>query len=167
MNKSFVFLISLFFLFSLPSFGLEYDYSSTRAIPIELSPMVNLSTKEGIIEGETIPLRVVDNVYESCTLILKRNDIVKAKIETVITAGMNGFPAEIILNDFEIPGIHSSKLMSEYSKTGQNRCLWVYPLKIILTPLYPSGSLTNFIKGGHAKLTSSDRVMIYYYPGWK
>ena len=59
MNKEFVLFVVLFVSFLLPSSGLEYDYSSTRAIPIELSPLVTLSTKEGITEGETIPLKVL------------------------------------------------------------------------------------------------------------
>jgi len=169
MNKFFRTLLAiiLFLINQTSVFCLDYDYSSTYAICIELSPQKELSTKEGIIEGERIPLKVLHDVYDGEKLLIKAGELAHARVETVITAGMNGFPAEIILNNFEIPGISSSKIMSEYSKCGQNRCLWVYPLKWALTPLPPTGSLTNLIYGGHAKIKSTDIVKIHYYPNWK
>ena len=169
MNKAFVYIfLFLFYVFSIGvSYSLEYDYTSTEYVPIELSPMVELSTKEGIIEGERIALRVLSDVCYNGRILVKKGEIVSAEVGTVITAGMNGFPAEIILNNFEIPGIKSSKILSDYSKVGQNRCYWVYPLKWALTPIPPTGSLTNLIFGGHANLKTTDIVKIYYYPEWK
>ena len=80
---------------------------------------------------------------------------------------MNGFPAEIIIEDFEIPNIKNSKLLATYTKKGQNRCFFVYPLKWALTPIPGVGSLTNFIKGGHAKVKTTDIITVYYYPNWE
>ena len=80
---------------------------------------------------------------------------------------MNGFPAEIILGDFEIPNIENSKLLDNYTKKGQNRCFWVYPLKWSLTLIPFVGSLTNLIMGGHAKIKTTDVITIYYFPDWK
>lgn len=80
---------------------------------------------------------------------------------------MNGFPAEIMIDDFELPGIKQSQLMGGYVKKGQNRCFWVYPLKWSLTLIPFVGSLTNFIKGGHVKLRPTDIITIYYYPNWR
>lgn len=148
------------------SIGLDYDYTSTKNVKLEFYPEIELSTKDGIIEGEVIPLKTINDVYVGNKLILNKGTIVHAKVGTAITAGMNGFPAEIIINDFEIPGIDSEKIFGEYSKLGQNRCLWVYPLKWALTPFPPTGSLTNFIYGGHAKLKTTDKITIYYYPEW-
>ena len=142
------------------SYGLEDDYTSTQAIPIEMLPDIELSTKEGIIEGHKLTLHVTDDVFYKETLLVKKDTIVQATIETVITAGMNGFPAEIIIGKFEIPGLESSKILGEYSKTGQNRCLWVYPLKWALTFLPPTGSLTNFIYGGHSNLKTTDKITV-------
>ena len=101
------------------------------------------------------------------TKILEKDTIINAKIETIITSGMNGFPDEIILNNFEIPGIKNSQIRNEYIKTGQNRAFWVYPLKWALTPIPFVGSLTNLIKGGHAQIKTDDIITIYYYPEWK
>ena len=39
-------------------------------------------------------------------------------------------------------------------------------MKWALTILPPSGSLTNFIKGGHAKLKTNEVIELYYYPDW-
>ena len=169
MNKFFVAsIITIFALFwgSDQSIGLDYDYTSTKNVKLEFYPEIELSTKDGIVEGEVIPLKTINDVYVDNTLVLKKGTVVHAKVGTAITAGMNGFPAEIIINDFEIPNIDSKNLLGEYSKIGQNRCLWVYPLKWILTPFPPTGSLTNFIYGGHAKLKTTDKITIYYYSEW-
>ena len=80
---------------------------------------------------------------------------------------MNGFPAEIIIDKFEIPNVKQSQLECTYIKKGQNRSLFVYPLKWALTPIPFVGSLTNLIMGGHAKIKTSDTITVYYYPEWK
>ena len=100
-------------------------------------------------------------------IILNAGEVIPARIENVITSGMNGFPAEIIVDNFEISNINKTQLLSTYTKKGTNRCFWVYPLKWALTPIPFVGSLTNFIKGGHAKIKKSDIVTLYYFPEWK
>ena len=169
MNKSKV----LFFIFLImlqPCFALEelpYNYLSTERVPIYLTITKAISTKDRLQEGGIIEFKVLKNVYYNDSKVLSRGDIVPARIETIITSGMNGFPAEIIVDDFVVPGIEDSKLMSTYTKVGQNRCYWVYPLKWSLTLIPFVGSLTNFIKGGHAKIKTTDVVTLYYYPKWK
>jgi hypothetical protein len=165
MNK-FVALIFVMFLFTSPVFCLEYDYTSVKNIPIKLSILEEISTKMPINEGQIVKFRVLNDVVYS-KLNLKKNDIVEAKIECIVTSGMNGFPAEIIIDNFEIPNVEKSQLISTYTKIGQNRCIWVYPLKWALTPFPPTGSITNIIKGGHAKIKTSDVITLYYYPEWK
>ncbi len=145
---------------------LDYNYASTYNIPIYLSITEKISTKDGLTEGQSVKFRVIkDAVYNEKT-ILKQDDIINGKIETIITSGMNGFPAEIIVDNFEIPDIKQSQLISTYTKKGQNRCLWVYPLKWSLTLIPFVGSLTNLIKGGHATIKTTDIITIYYYPQW-
>ena len=90
----------------------------------------------------------------------------KSKVSIIITPGMNGIPASIILKDFEIDGVKSSRLTNEYEIFGQDRSLLVFPLKWALTILPPTGSLTNFIMGGHAKIKVKKPITIYYYPEW-
>ena len=146
---------------------LPYDYSSTEAIPIKLSIINEVSTKDGLIEGQKLKFKVLEDVYYENMPVVKKDDIITGTIETIITSGMNGFPAEIIVDDFEIASINSSQLISTYIKKGQNRCFWVYPLKWALTIIPFVGSLTNFIMGGHARLKTKDVITIYYFPKWK
>lgn len=145
---------------------LPYNYLSTLSIPIKLTITEPYSTKEPLNEGSTLNFRVLENVYYNGKLIVKKGDEISGKLGTTITAGMNGFPAEIILDDFDIPKIKTSQLQSTYVKKGTNRCFWVYPLKWALTPIPFVGSLTNLIKGGHAQIKTSDVITIYYYPEW-
>ena len=164
MNK----LITLFFLlFISPVYGLDYDYTSVTNVPIRMSIVKEISTKSPIAEGQEVEFRVLNDVEYNGEIIVEKGDIVNGKIETIITSGMNGFPAEIIFDNFKIRDISTSKLSCIYTKKGQNRCFWVYPLKWALTPIPFVGSLTNLIKGGHARLKTTDVITVYYYPDWK
>lgn len=146
---------------------LPYDYSSVEQVPIRVSITKGISTKDGLIEGTKYEFKVLKDVNYDNKLLLKEGDIITGRLETVVSSGMNGFPAEVIFDDFEIPGIKQSQLMSVYIKKGQNRCFWVYPLKWALTIIPFVGSLTNFIMGGHARVKTSDVITLYYYPEWK
>lgn len=149
------------------AFALDYDYYSTYSIPIKMSILEEVSTKKGVLEGTPVNFKILEDVYYNDKLIVKKGDIASARIATVVTSGMNGFPAEIFVEDFKINDIKQSQLKDTYIKTGVNRCLWVYPIKWALTPIPGVGSLTNLIKGGHAKIKPSDIVTIEYYPEWK
>lgn len=146
---------------------LPYDYSSVEQVPIRVSITKEISTKDGLIEGAKYEFKVLKDVNYDNKLLLKEGDIITGRLETVVSSGMNGFPAEVIFDDFEIPGVKQSQLMSVYIKKGQNRCFWVYPLKWALTIIPFVGSLTNFIMGGHARVKTSDVITLYYYPEWK
>lgn len=146
---------------------LPYDYTDTTVIPIKLTPVDLITTRDPLIDGSTVKFRAVSTVNYRGKTILRAGQIIDAKLEMNISSGMNGFPAELIFDDFEVPGVRDTQLVSTYTKTGQNRCYWVFPLKWALTFLPPTGSLTNFIKGGHANLKPGKVITIYYYPNWK
>ena len=146
---------------------LPYNYSSTDFVPIKLAITKEISTKDAILEGETLEFRVIKDVIYNDTVIVKEGDIIKGKLGTIVTSGMNGFPAELHVDNFEIPNVKQSQLLSSYVKKGQNRCLWVYPLKWSLTLIPFVGSLTNLIMGGHAKIKTTDIITIYYFPNWR
>ncbi|MBR1775879.1 hypothetical protein IJ750_02240 [bacterium] len=166
MNK--VFLTFIMFLFSFMQVNaLSYNYSSTKSVPIKLKIVKEIDSESEIYEGQKINFITISDVQYNGKLVVARGEIIPAKIETIVTSGMNGFPAEIIVDEFEIPGIKSSQLVGTSVKKGQNRALWVYPLKWALTPIPFVGSLTNLIMGGHAKINSTDIFTVYYYPEWK
>lgn len=144
----------------------KYNYEDLKVVPIELRVMVNIKSENDIEEGEKIVFLACHDVYEKGHKILEKNELVYATVETIISSGMNGIPASIIFGDFKFNNIDSSKVTDTYEVYGQDRSLWVYPLKWALTFLPPTGSLTNFIKGGHAKLKDRDIIVLYYHPNW-
>ena len=144
----------------------KYNYEDTRVIPIRLSVISDINSEKDIQEGQDVVFIVKNDVYFKGKKIIKKGDKVYATVETILKSGMNGIPASIIFNDFKFEGLESGKFTDTYEKFGQDRSLWVYPLKWVLTPLPPTGSLTNFIKGGHAKLKTREIIEIYYHPYW-
>ena len=191
MNKFIATLLSLAFL-TLPTYGiglapipevetiateeviteetkdLPYNFEGTYKVPIKLGIVQPITTKgETLYEGQPLQFKVLQDTYCKRKTFLKKGTIINGRIETLITSGMNGFPAEIIVGNFEIPGAKPSQLVDTYTKKGQNRCYIVYPIKWALTIIPFVGSLTNFIKGGHAKIKTKDEIVIYYYPDWK
>ena len=149
-----------------PPVNTKYNYNDTKRIAIQLSVIADIESEKDLKEGQTIVFRVLNDVWHKGKCLAKKGELVYATVETVITSGMNGIPASIIFGDFRFDNINSNQLIDTYEKIGQDRSLWVYPLKWALTILPPSGSLTNFIKGGHAKLKTKEVIEIYVYPNW-
>lgn len=147
-----------------PFINTVYNYQSTYFIPIKLSPIEPIRSEKNVQEGQTIKLKVKENVIIKQSLIVPKGTICTARVETIIANGMNGIPASIILGNFKIPNIDTKLLQGEYEKFGFDLSLLVYPIKWVLTPLPPTGSLTNFIKGGHAKIDKNDVIILRYYP---
>ena len=133
MNKLFATFLSLAFL-TLPTYGIEmapipeveaieaeeviteevkdlpYNFESTHRIPIKLGIVTPITTKgETLYEGQVLQFKVLQDAYCKRKTFLKKGTIINGRIETLITAGMNGFPAEIILGSFEIPGAKPSQ----------------------------------------------------------
>lgn len=144
----------------------NYNFEATEVIPIKLKVINPVKSEKELYEGQQVDFRVVQNVVHNDKIIIKRGAVVPAKISVIITPGMNGIPASIILKDFDIENIEKTKLTDYYEVFGQNRSLMVIPLKWVLTVLPPTGSLTNLIMGGHAKLAVKKPITIYYYPNW-
>ena len=131
-----------------PYIHTKYDYTGTKKIPIELQITKQISTKDkNLYENEKLAFLVKYDVVSNGKIILNRNDTVEAEITNIIKSGINGTPYTIVIDNFENPNLDNDKM--------------------ILTFLPPTGSLTNFIKGGHAKITPKDKITIYYYPDWK
>lgn len=143
----------------------NYNYEDYTKVPIKLRITENIKDNK-VYEGQKITFIVQQDVIYKNKTIISNGTVVKAQVETIITSGMNGIPASIIIGSFCIPNINQNLVTNSYEITGQDRSLIVFPLKWALTILPPTGSLTNFIKGGHAKLKSTKTIEIYYYPNW-
>ena len=144
----------------------EYNYNDTTMIPVYLRITKKISSENNVFEGESIAFLVDSDVIYNDVVKIKAGTLVQAKVETVISSGMNGIPASIILGDFQIPNISQTQIDDSYEIIGQDRSLIVFPLKWALTILPPTGSLTNFIKGGHARLGTNKIIKLYYHPNW-
>lgn len=162
MNRLFLFIL----LFILGTGCFAYNFESTVKIPIKLSVAEEISSEKDVYEGQIVNFKAVNSVKYNNVFIIRRGDIVPARVKVVISSGMNGIPASIIFDNFKIQGISSSQLDESFEVFGQDRSLWVFPLKWALTPLPPTGSLTNFIKGGHVKVKRGKILTIYYHPHW-
>ena len=145
----------------------DYNFESTTKIPIKIKIIEPIKSEKDVYEGQVIDFRVIKDVLYKEKAIFKRGDIISGRISTIITPGMNGIPASIIFTDFTYEKDFSGQFMNELEIFGQDRSLFVFPLKWALTPLPPTGSLTNFIMGGHAKIKTKKPITIFYYPEWK
>lgn len=161
MNRVFAFLL----LFFIMPFCSAYNYESTEKIPIKLSIENEIHSEKDVYEGQIINFIALNHIQYN-NIVINKGDIIPAKVKVIITSGMNGIPASIIFGDFKIKGIPSGQLNDTFEVFGQDRSLFVFPLKWALTPLPPTGSLTNFIKGGRVKVKKNKVITIYYHPEW-
>ena len=167
MNKFIIFLLSLCLIQVANGNELPYNFTDTKYIPVKLAIVDEVSSKGNNYEGQEVRLILKNDIVCHNTLLARRGTPAKARIETIITKGMNGFPAEIIIDNFQIEGLNEGKLMDFYIKKGRNYALLVYPVKWALTPIPFVGSLTNLIMGGEAKINKDELITIKYYPHWK
>ena len=144
----------------------DYNYESFVKIPIELKFISSIKSEGDLYEGQTLKFTVVKDVRYNGKTLVRRGDTAEADISVIITSGMNGIPASIILSNFRINSIDTGSFSNNCEIFGQDRSLFVFPLKWALTPLPPTGSLTNFIMGGHVRVKAGKRITIYYYPEW-
>lgn len=144
----------------------NYNYKSTVKIPVKISIKEKIKSENDVYEGQTIEFEVKNDVYYKKQLKVKKGDTIKARVGTIITNGMNGIPASIIFEAFQIQNIKSGQITDTLEVFGQDRSLFVFPLKLALTILPPTGSLTNFISGGHVKIRRGKTFTIYYHPEW-
>lgn len=189
MNKVFSLLFSMFLFSSLSTFAFErdtfieeslenqniekpiqnlkYDYTAVDKIPIKLQIQTPITTKnDSIVEGQLIDFVVREDVKYNHRVVIPKGTKATAVIQTYQSRGMNGIPAIIVLDDFEIPNLDKSKLKDDYIKRGQDRSYIVFPIKWALTLIPFAGYSTNLILGGHAHIKKKHNVIIYYYPKW-
>lgn len=148
----------------------NYDYSSTKSIPLRISIKNRIKSQKDLFEGQVVDFIVQKSIYEDGRIKIRRGDILKARVSTIITSGMNGIPASIIFDDFKLEEnpvrINPGQITNSLEVFGQDRTYFVFPLKWALTLLPPTGSLTNFIKGGSVKVNTNKIFTLYYHPKW-
>ncbi|MBQ2645409.1 hypothetical protein IJG14_07570 [bacterium] len=131
------------------------DYEEMQ--PIQISIKDYFSTRKKVQEGEYIDFITTNNVKIN-NQIYPKGTKVNGRIETISPNDFMGIPADIVISNFTIDNI---KILGEINKTGANRTLWVYPLSSGTMGFFGIGILFVFIKGGHAKIKSSDIYTFY------
>ena len=150
-----------------PIINTNYNYENTTIVPIKLKILKGIKSEKDLYEGQIVEFKLSRHIIYKGKIITKRETIVPAKVGMIITSGMNGIPASVVFENFEIPNIKQNQLTNSYEFFGQDRSLLVFPLKWALTFLPPTGSLTNFIKGGHTKISPQKEITLYYHPNWE
>ncbi len=148
----------------------EYDYEPLEKIPLKISLQNPIKSEKNLYEGEIVYFIVQKSIYENNRIKIRRGDRIKARVSTIISSGMNGIPASVIFDDFEFIDCPKKIKYGQVTDTleifGQDRTYFVFPLKWALTILPPTGSLTNFIKGGHVRVNTKKIFTLYYHPKW-
>ena len=149
-----------------PETNLNYNYEDLTRIRIPITIKKSIKSENDLYEGQILEFQALKTIRRRGVTIVERGQTITARVETLITNGMNGIPASIVLGDFNIEGLDKNKLTPRYEKFGMDLSLFVFPLKWALTFLPPTGSLTNFILGGHASIRKNKKIDLYYYPNW-
>lgn len=145
---------------------INYNFEDTKRIQIDIKILNPIKSEKELYESQKIDFIIDNNIFYKKKLLVKKGTKAQASVNTIITAGMNGIPASVILSDFKIENLKDENLSPSLEIFGQDRSLLVFPLKWVLTILPPTGSLTNFIKGGKLKIKANKIYTIYYYPEW-
>lgn len=149
-----------------PQTNLDYNYEDLTRIRIPIMIKKDVKSEKDLYEGQILEFQAAKTIRRKGVTIVERGQTITARVETLISNGMNGIPASIVIGDFEIDGLDKNKLTPRYEKFGMDFSLFVFPLKWSLTFLPPTGSLTNFILGGHASIKKNKVIDLYYYPNW-
>ena len=150
-----------------PIANTEYNYESTEVIPIKLKIANDISTKKGnIYENQEVILYTRNPVRYKNKIIMYNGEKFTANVAIFMKKGMNGIPAQIVLDNFKSNKLDNRKLSGIYIKRGLNLTPFVWPVKFLLTIIPGAGTGLNFIKGGNATITPNDTVTIYYHPEW-
>lgn len=150
-----------------PIQNLRYDYSSVDKVPVKLQISKPITTKnDSVIEGQLIDFVVREDVKYNHKVVIPKGTKATAVVQTYQSRGMNGIPAIIVLDNFQIENVEKYKLKHVYIKRGQDRSYIVFPIKWALTLIPFAGYSTNLILGGHAYIKRKHNVVIYYYPKW-
>ena len=139
----------------------HYDFTKAQ-IPVQLKIIKNLTTKNNILEGDSILFKTIKDIELNGIQLPKGTKII-GRVETISESDKMGCPANIVVDNFYVKDNPDICFYGNVTKTGANRSIWVYPLyqagNILL---YVAGFVFVPIHGGHAKLLTSDTYTVFY-----
>lgn len=151
-----------------PSTNLVYDYSDTDCvrIPLKITKKITTGLRNKSFEGQKLEFVVAEDVYYKNKILIAKDTLAKARLQSMITRGFAGLPAEIYITDFEIGNLNKNNFIEPVTRRGFSTTEWIFPIKFALTPFPPFGSLTNIFVGGNATLTPRKTIYVNYYPNY-
>lgn len=133
---------------------------SKNLVPVRVKVLKNLTTRKAPDEGDYVDFEIINDITINKNFYPK-GTIVKARIETVSKNKAMGVPADLIVGNFSVNG---NPLEGEINKVGANRSIWVYPAVYAGTWFFGLGLLCIPIRGGHAKIRTTEIYDLYYNP---
>ncbi len=127
-----------------------YNFENLNHTIVKICAKNFVSTKFLKSEGQIIEFITTEDVIQNKKVIIPKNSVITARVETISPNMSRGIPADLIIGNFKYGNIN---LEGEISKTGASRIYWIIPLAFIANTLfYGSGYILWIIRGGHAKL---------------
>ncbi|MGN0014523.1 MAG: hypothetical protein ACI37T_03800 [Candidatus Gastranaerophilaceae bacterium] len=126
-----------------------YDFENINNIKIKIKSKKLISTKNIEEEGQIVDFIVAEDVIFNEKIIIPKNSIIQARVETISPNMSKGIPADLVIGSFKYKNYN---LDGEISKTGANRLYWVLPTAFVMNTLFfGCGYVLWAIRGGHAK----------------
>lgn len=149
-----------------PESNLKYDYTKVKYFPLRIKFLQTITTKGNEnSEGQIVKFVVVSDMYDGKKKILQHGTIGTARIETISPRGFMGVPADLIISHFEVEGLDKKKIEGDVVKSGYNLMGLAGALKYSIGTFIPgTGYLFMLIKGGQAKIETSDIFEVKYVP---
>lgn len=142
------------------------NFDLENQVPVKISINKYLTTRQYLEEGQELEFRVVGDVKISNNFVIKKDSVVKARLENISMNQAFGVPADMVIEKFVVNQPNGEKIYLDGSikKIGANRSLWVYPVGGVAILFLFAGVLIFPIRGGHAKLRPKEVYEVYYVP---
>lgn len=132
----------------------KYDFQNVNHLFVKVHSAKIISTKNPMNVGDEVFFMVSENVTKNGKILVKKGELVSARVETISESGTYGVAADIIIGNFKIG---NTSLTGEISKEGFTHAYWVIPVSQAAGFFIPfSNYAFRFIRGGHAKITPKE-----------
>lgn len=132
----------------------KYDFQNVNHLFVKVHPTKIITTKTPMNVGDEVFFAVSKDVNYNGKILVKRGQIVTARVETISESGTYGVGADIILGNFKIGDL---SLEGEIKKEGFTHAYWVIPVSQTAGFFLPfSNYLFSFVHGGHAKIKPNE-----------
>ncbi len=133
---------------------LSHNYAELNRIPIKISIINDVSTKKNLVEGQKLVFLTKEDTVLTHKKVLPAGSRIFGTVETISQNEAIGVPSNLIVGNFRIEYMPNLKLEGQIVKQGANRAYWVRPLVPFLFA----------VRGGHAKIKTTEFYYVHYTP---